>query len=170
MNIRPKGHHRWRELARRNRGVAIEEERTMSDSAAFARTVYEAFNRGDLQSALDLAAPDVEVVNIAWGMTYHGHEGFRTFMQGWKTMDPDCRVDVVSQLPGADGVTNECMFRGTQVGPLNPPTGEIPPTGIPLVVPICEVWQIRDGKLTSLHSYSDGITVLAQLGLLPAPS
>jgi predicted ester cyclase len=84
-------------------------------------------------------------------------------------MDPDCRVDVVSQRAGEAGVTNECVFHATHVGLLPPPTGEIPPTGKTVTIPLCEVSRIRDGKLASLRNYADGVTVLSQLGLLPTP-
>ncbi|HEY7031471.1 MAG TPA: nuclear transport factor 2 family protein [Thermomicrobiales bacterium] len=141
-----------------------------ADNAALARAIYDAFNRGDLDGALALAAPDVEIVNVGWGVTYRGHDGFRAFMQGWKTMDPSCRVEVVRQLAGDEGVTNECVFHATQTGPLRPPTGEVPPTGKTVALPICEVWRVRNGKLASLMNYADGVTVMAQLGLLPPPA
>jgi steroid delta-isomerase-like uncharacterized protein len=142
---------------------------TPADNAALARAIYDAFNRGDLDGALALAAPDVEVVNVGWGVTYRGHDGFREFMQGWKTMDPNSRVEVVRQLAGEEGVTNEAVFHATHSGPLRPPTGEIPPTGKTVALPICEVWRMRNGKLARLMNYADGVTVMAQLGLLPAP-
>lgn len=141
---------------------------TATENAAFARAIYDAFNRKDFDAVLAMTAPDVEIVNVGWGVTYSGHDGFREFMQGWKTMDPTCRIDVVRQLAGEEGVTNECVFHATQTGPLRPPMGEIPPTGKTVTVPICEVWRIHDGKLRSLINYADGVTIIAQLGLLPA--
>jgi steroid delta-isomerase-like uncharacterized protein len=140
------------------------------DAAALAHEIYAAFNRGDLDAALALAADDVEIVNVGWNVIYRGHDGFRTFMQGWKTLDPNSRVEVVRQLPGADGVTNEAVFHATHVGPLRTPAAEIPPTGKAITLPICEVWRVRDGKLASLHNYADGVTIMAQLGLLPPPA
>jgi predicted ester cyclase len=140
-----------------------------ADAAALARRIYDAFNRSDFAAVLAETHPEVEVVNVGWGVTYRGHEGFREFMQGWKTMDPNCRVEVVRQLAGENGVANECLFSATHVGPLRPPTGEVPPTGRPVQLPFCEIWRLKDGKLVSLINYADGVTVLAQLGLLPPP-
>mgnify|MGYP000064082061 FL=1 len=139
------------------------------ENAAFARRVYDAFNRGAFDEVLQQVDPGVEVVNVAWGTTYRGPDGMRTFMQGWKTMDPNCRVEVVRQLAGEEGVTNECIFHATHVGPINPPSGEVPPTGKTVALPFCEVWRIRNGKLTSLINYGDTMTTLVQLGLAPAP-
>jgi len=139
------------------------------DPKAFAVALYDAFNRDDLDAALALAADDIEIVNHGWNMTYRGHEGFRTFMQGWKSMAPDSMVEIVRQLSGPDGVANECIFHGTHSGTLETPTGTIPATGKHIDVPICEVWRIRDDVLVSLHNYADGLTILAQMGLMPAP-
>jgi hypothetical protein len=97
----------------------------MSDPATLARNLYDAFNRGDFDAALALTQPNVEVVNTAWGVTYHGHDGFREFMQGWKTMDPDGRIEVLRQLPAEDGVANEFVFHAPpsirQAGRFPPP-------------------------------------------------
>ena len=97
------------------------------EHAQLARTIYEAFNTNDFDRVLSLSTADVEVGTMAFGMTQHGHDGLWQFMQRWKGMAPDSRVEVVSQLAGAEGVTNECRFRGTHTGPLRSPSGEIPP-------------------------------------------
>jgi ketosteroid isomerase-like protein len=47
------------------------------------------------------------------------------------------------------------------------PAGEVPPTGRTVDFTVCEVWQIRDGKVTSLHNYQDAASLMRQLGLLP---
>lgn len=140
-----------------------------ADNAALAREIYDAFNRGELAAALAKTDPEAEIVDTGWGTTQHGLDGFRAFMQGWKTMDPNARVEVIRQLPGEDGVANECVFHGTHLGPLYPPTGEIPPTGKTVAIPFCEIWRFRNGKLVNLINYADGLTVMAQLGLLPPP-
>ena len=74
------------------------------ENAQLARTIYEAFNTNDVDRVLSLSTADVEVVTMAFGLTQHGRNGFRQFMQGWKGMAPDSRVEVVSQLAGAEGV------------------------------------------------------------------
>lgn len=59
-------------------------------------------------------------------------------------------------------------FRGTHTGPLQGPNGEIPPTGRAVDVPVCDVFQLRNGKAVGVHSYFDAATLMTQLGLLPA--
>lgn len=141
------------------------------DNAAFARAGYAAFNRSDLDACAAMAANDAEIVLYPQNRTFHGPDGFRAALMLHKTPAPDGQVEIVRQIPCADGVTNECIYRGTNTGPMPTPDGnELPATGKPFAVPFCEVWRIHDGKLVSLHTYSDNMTVLAQLGLLPAPA
>jgi ketosteroid isomerase-like protein len=72
------------------------------EHAQLARTIYEAFNTNDFDRALSLSTADVGVVTMAFGLTQHGHEGFRQFMQGWKGMAPDRQMQQlgISQPPG----------------------------------------------------------------------
>jgi ketosteroid isomerase-like protein len=79
----------------------------------------------------------------------------------------DGHVEVSAQLSSEEGVTNECIYRGTHTGPLATPTGEIAPTGQPFELPFAEVWRIRDGKIASIHGYIDSGTIMQQLGLGP---
>jgi steroid delta-isomerase-like uncharacterized protein len=137
---------------------------------ALAELLYDAFNRNDFDAVMAATASDVEIVNVAWNTTYRGHDGFRTFLQGWKTMAPDCTVEIVRQLASPDGVANECVFHGTHTGLLQTPTGDIPATGRHVDAPFCEVWRVRAGKLASLHNYGDSVTMMTQLGLMPAPA
>jgi predicted ester cyclase len=140
-----------------------------TENAAMARKAYDAFNRQAFDEVIQIADPNVEVVNVGWNVTHQGHAGLRDFMQGWKTMDPNCRVETLSQMAGDEGVTNENIFHATHVGVLRPPTGDIPPTGKTVTVQFCEVWRFKNGKLTSIHSYADGVTILTQLGVLSPP-
>ncbi|GAC1336079.1 MAG: hypothetical protein NVSMB22_28740 [Chloroflexota bacterium] len=132
-----------------------------------SRTLYDAFNRLDFDTVLAYVADDCEVENVAWGQSFRGKAGFREFMQVWKTAYPDGTVEVVSQVAGDDGVTSENVFRGTHTGTLASPFGEVPATGRPFQNRFCEVWRMRDGKIISLHNYSDNMSAMQQLGLVP---
>src|SRR5439155_25479150 len=114
------------------------------------------------------ANEDVEVVLIPFGQTFHGREGFRQFMAGFKQAFPDLAVTVTNQVASEDQVVNEFRWRGTHTGPLMSPQGEIPPTGKPVEgAVVCEVLGIRNGKVASLRNYQDVSTWLRQLGLVP---
>jgi steroid delta-isomerase-like uncharacterized protein len=138
------------------------------DNAAFARRLYDAFNRGDLEGAATQATEDVEIDLVPFGMTFRGRQEFRDgFMGGFKRAFPDLTVTVANQVAAEDQVVNECTWRGTHTGPLASPGGEIPPTGRAVEgARFCEVWRIRDGRLARLVNYQDAATWMRQLGLV----
>ena len=141
------------------------------DYAAIARATYEAFNKHDFDRALEGVSDDVEIELYPQGLSFHGREGMRQMMQYHKAPWPDGTVEVVSQLAGEDGVTNECLYHATHTQPLPMPDGSaLPPTGKRLELRFIEVWRYKDGQLVSLHNYGDNLPLLQQLGVIPAPA
>ena len=136
------------------------------DNVKIARKNYEAFNNRDFDGAVAQAAENIELLNVPLGVTLHGPEGFRQYIQGWATAFPDSRVEVTNIVAGEEGVVIEFRGRGTHTGPLNSPTGEIPATGRSVDIPFCEVMQIKNGKISSIHTYYDAATMMGQLGLM----
>jgi steroid delta-isomerase-like uncharacterized protein len=138
------------------------------DNLALARKLYERFNSGDLDGAraLELTTEDALVELVPFAMTFHGREGFRQFMGGFKQAFPDLTVTVTNQVASEDQVVSECTWTGTHSGPLGTPTGEIPATGRSVRNGrFCEVWGVRDGKMSSLRNYQDPGSWLRELGL-----
>ncbi len=140
---------------------------TAQDNAALARRAYDLFNRGDLEGAAALAAEDIRVDFVPFGMKTEGREAFRDqYMGGFRRAFPDLVVTVVNQVATDEYVVNECTWRGTHTGPLATPTGDLAATQKGVEgARFCEVWGIRDGKVASLVNYQDAGTWLRQLGL-----
>lgn len=139
---------------------------TTHDNAALAKRLYELFNEGKLEEAADLADPEMRVEVVAFGVELTGRDGFLGFMTGFKTAFPDLTITVLSQVATADRVVSECSWRGSHDGPLGTPSGEVPATGRQVEgARFCEVWHVRDGRITRLVNYQDVTTWLRQLGL-----
>ena len=136
------------------------------DNVKIARKNYETFNNRDFDGAVAQAAEDVELLNVPLGATLHGPEGFRQYVQGWATAFPDSRVEVTNIVASEEGAVIEFRGRGTHTGPLSGPTGEIPATGRSVDIPFCDVIQIKNGKISSIHTYYDVATMMGQLGLM----
>jgi predicted ester cyclase len=81
---------------------------------------------------------------------------------------PDLRAEVTNAFATQDQVALEGIFRGTNTGSRNLPTGALPATGLPGERQRCFVMQIRNGKITTVHSYYDLTALLEQLGLTSA--
>ena len=45
----------------------------------------------------------------------------------------------------------------------------IAPTGKTVAIPVCDVLEIRDGKIYSEREYMDMMTIMVQLGVATAP-
>jgi steroid delta-isomerase-like uncharacterized protein len=140
------------------------------DNAEIARKIYELFNDHDFDSVLEHVAEGAEVELYAEGLSFRGREGFREMMAHFKAPWPDGTVEVIWQFAGEDGVTNECVYRGTHTAPLPTPDGsEVPPTGKRIELRFCEVWRMEAGKVRSLHNYADNLALMQKLGLIPEP-
>ena len=136
------------------------------DNAKLARTIYDMYNQRDIDGMVAPVAAGAEIVSVPTGMTLQGPEGFRQYVQGWATAFPDSKIEVGNVIAGDEGAVVEFRGSGTHTGPLLAPTGEIPATGKPVNIPFCDVMQIKDGKITSIHSYFDAATMMGQLGLM----
>jgi steroid delta-isomerase-like uncharacterized protein len=139
------------------------------DNGTLTRTLYDLFEAGRFDEVMPHLTDDVEVVAyIGPGLVFRGKDGFRDFMAGWRTAFPDIRVQIENQIATDTTVVNECSATGTQTGPLVSPGGEIPATGRQVTLRFCEIWRVRDGKITGLHNYQDSGTLLTQLGVMPS--
>lgn len=135
-------------------------------NADLARTIYRLFNEGKLDQAVELANEDVELVLIPFGQTFHGREGFMNFLQGFHSAFPDITITVTNQVVAGDQVVTEFTARGTHTRPLPTPAGEVAPTGRVVDLTVCEVWQVKNGRLASLRNYQDMASMMRQLGLI----
>lgn len=140
------------------------------DNAAALQAFNDAFNARDVDKAIALCTPDVELLNIATGATFRGPDGVRQFFQVWATAFPDSKVTTRTLTASDTTAVMEFTGYGTQTGPLVGPQGTIPPTGRvgdTMFVSICEM---SGGKIARSRLYFDLGSLLAQLGVVPAPA
>jgi steroid delta-isomerase-like uncharacterized protein len=136
------------------------------DNAALARKMYELWSNNQFDQVLALATEDIEVVLTPFGQTFHGHDGFANFNQGFKGAFPDIKItEITHQIATDDAVVSEFKARGTHTGPLLTPAGEVPPTGRTVNFTVCEVWSVKNGKVASIRNYQDAASIMRQLGL-----
>jgi steroid delta-isomerase-like uncharacterized protein len=144
---------------------------TTARAADIARQHYDLYNAQDLdRAATSLIAEDAEWVNVATGETFRGPDGYRRFIQGWRSAFPGSRIDDLRIEGNDDVIVAEFRGRGTHAGPLATPAGMLPPTGRVIDVPFCEVMEVREGRISRARLYFDSATLMRQLGVLPEPS
>ena len=143
------------------------------DNLTIVRSLYDNYNRRNtdsqwLDKSLAVTDQNCELLNVPMGSTLRGPDGVRQFLMGWATAFPDSTVEITSIIASEDRVAVEFIGRGTHTGPLHTPTGDIAPTGHSIEIHFCDVHTLKNGKLVSQHTYYDVMTMMRQLGRVPA--
>jgi steroid delta-isomerase-like uncharacterized protein len=128
-----------------------------------ARQLYELLNNGDAAAVGDLVSPDYDEHDPLPGQGT-GREGaidrFSMIISG---LAPHFTVeDVVAE---DDRVVVRWTQEGTHVGEF---TG-VPPTGRAFKIAGIDIYRVEDGLLCEHWHQLDQLSMLGQLGLLPAP-
>jgi steroid delta-isomerase-like uncharacterized protein len=131
------------------------------------RAAHEAWNMRDYESAAAFFAENGSMTDHARGISASNRAEFIGWMQALLANGaPDVRVDTstASYIDAGEWVIARFQAHGTNT---EPAFGQ-PATGKPVAVDVCEVWHFRpDGMTDEGHNYSDGLSVMMQLGLLP---
>lgn len=137
------------------------------DEAVNVRAIYEAYQARSFERSAEWFAEDAEIVNMATGDTFRGREGYLQFARGWASAFPDLRVEVLRYQATESWASVEFALRGTHTGAFLSSGGFVPPTWSQVDLRLCDSVQMRDGKISALHTYFDTATMLRQMGLFP---
>jgi len=137
----------------------------MSDVASVAREYSDAWNRRDWAKWRELFHPEYTYTG-GDGQVQKGPEAGMAIGQMFATAFPDGRIDVQQISVAGDTAIVEFIGRGTHNGDLM----GIAPTGRQLTIPVCDILQIRDGKIIAEREYMDMMHMMQQLGVAPAPA
>ena len=141
----------------------------MSDNVTIAIRSYEYWNNRDFDGfSEDLA--DAALIIAGSGDRFEGREGARQYAGMWANAFPDGRIEIDNVVDGGDQVVVQFTGRGTQTGTLVGPMGEIPATGRPVTLRLCDVWRFEGGSARSVTTYFDTGSLMMQLGLMPEAS
>jgi steroid delta-isomerase-like uncharacterized protein len=139
----------------------------IDDNRAVVRSLFEAFDDGDIARAAATVTDDFRLVDVAAGQTFHGADGCRRWLETFRTALPDASTEIVNLVADGDHVASEHIGRGTHTGPFVTPGGTIPPTGRKVELRIGEFYELREGRIATLSAYYDNAALMRQLGLLP---
>jgi ketosteroid isomerase-like protein len=125
-----------------------------AENVDIVREAYDAVRTRQLQTVLQLAAPDLEIEqssDIAWGGRYRGLAGLQQFMVRLtqhvdSVMTPDQYIDA-----------------GEQVVAVGRSRGTTRASGRYFDVPAVHVWTLKDGKLARFQAYIDHPAMVSAL-------
>jgi uncharacterized protein len=126
---------------------------------AVVRGFNDALTRGDVPGMLDFLDPQVEwraPASVPWGGTFHGHEGFREFLEKLLEQPAEFRRELTEYVDAGERVV--VLLR--QMGRRKDGDTEYD-------VPEVHVWTVRDGKVVDFEGYFDTATVLRTLKIQP---
>ena len=146
---------------------------TAQDNVVLARSLLDLYNSHQSDPAwLDkidaYVAEDCEFIDVPTRRMLRGPEGYKQLSLFFAEGFPESSVELTNVFATEDQAVIEFTGRGTNTGPLHMPTGDVPPTGRYSELRFCSVNRVKSGKIVSIHSYYDVMTMLQQLGLVPA--
>ena len=127
--------------------------------------VAEGANRNTAEF-VSLFVEDGYFYDVPAGRKYYGQE-IGIPVDAYASAFPDMHRELFDIYVASDDViVVELALQGTHMGDLRLPGGALAPTGKRIDVPCCDVFHLKDGKVTSFHCYNAASVLLQQLGAL----
>jgi steroid delta-isomerase-like uncharacterized protein len=137
----------------------------MADAGAIAREYLEAVPRHDFDKVRELFHPQYSFTG-GDGRRQEGADAGIAVTQMYTTAFPDVKLDIKSIHVAGNVAIVEFVANGTHQGELM----GIAPTGRKISVPVCNVLEIRDGKVYAEREYFDMAHMMQQLGVTQIPA
>lgn len=129
---------------------------TGTEPAEIVRSLYAAFERGDIPAVFERLHPEVEIrqsEEVPWGGVYRGHEGAAAFFTRLAE-HIDTRVQIDRLVVAGDAVVESGRTCGRALA-----------TGREFAIDETHVWRLRDGLVVSMEAFVDNAAMRAALGL-----
>lgn len=134
------------------------------DHAATARRMYDLINAGDIDAFGDLLADDFVEHEELPGLS-PSKDGVKTFFRMQLSAFPDLRMDVQDIVADGAKVVARVRYTGTQRGEFQ----GMPATGKSVDVQLVDIFAFDgDGRVREHWGVADQLTLLQQLGVVPA--
>ena len=136
----------------------------MANPIEIAKASITAYNDKDWSKAKDILAADAGYDEKGTNRRIQGAGEIIEAWQGWAKAFPDSKATIVREFASGDTAVLELVWKGVHTGPLQTPTGTIPPSNKSIEMPACEVVQVEGDKVKSGSHYFDMLTLLTQIG------
>jgi steroid delta-isomerase-like uncharacterized protein len=134
----------------------------MGEAAELARKYLACVDARDAEQARPLLADDYTYTG-GDGETRQGPQAAVDVMAMYLGAFEDMSLEIRAIHEAGNVAVTEFIGRGTHTGELQ----GIAPTGKRIEMPICNIIEVRDGKIVAEREYFDQMTLMAQLGLVP---
>ncbi|MEY9844419.1 nuclear transport factor 2 family protein [Streptacidiphilus sp. MAP5-3] len=135
------------------------------DNEKIIRAAYQAAEEQDVAGWIGSFTEDGTFTDMSLPLTYKGPDELGKTVEVYAEAFPDMHRSLERFYVTGDIVVVQLRLQGTQNGPLQLPTGTVPPTGRRMDAPCCDVFELVDGKIKRFDCYPSGTVIAAQLGL-----
>jgi steroid delta-isomerase-like uncharacterized protein len=142
----------------------------MSALENMARKTISDFNESNWDAIRDNCAADIVYTETGTGLRIEGVDALDAAVREWKVAFSDLRGEILRVVEAGDTVVAEIAWRGTHDGPLETPAGTLPASGRTAQTLSTMWFTCADGKVTRQDNHLDTLTLLAQIGAIPAPT
>jgi steroid delta-isomerase-like uncharacterized protein len=132
-----------------------------SNKQVVTRFYDELWNRGNLDAADELVAPDYVRHDLRPGETPPGPAGQKAVAEGFRAAFPDVRLEVEALVSEGDLVAARWTIVGTHTGPW----GDVAPTGTNVKFSGVNFFRITEGKIAEMWNVRDDLGLREQLGV-----
>lgn len=134
------------------------------------RANIQAFNDGDLEAFGAVIAEDGTYDEPGTHRLFEGRTEYVSGVAGWKDAFSDARASIDSITSSGNTAVAELTWRATHDGDLQTPDGPIAATGNQITVRACMIVRAEGGEIKKTVHYFDFMTILMQIGAIPAPA
>jgi steroid delta-isomerase-like uncharacterized protein len=134
------------------------------NKAISRRADEELFNRGNLNVANELFAPNFVYHDPTSGEDWHGSESVKRYAAMLRAAFPDLHQTIEEQIAEGDKVAYRWTASGTHQGELM----GIAPTGNRVMFTGISIARLADGKIEEIWENYDALGMMQQLGVIPS--
>ena len=135
------------------------------DNEQIVRRAYQIAEDMDMAAWAAAFTEDGTFTDESIPHTYRGPAELGLTVEVYAKAFPDMHRELHSFYVVGNIVVVQLHLQGTHTGPLELPTGTVPPTGKRMNAPCCDVFELVDGKIKRFDCYNEASVIAKQLGL-----
>ncbi|MEY9894439.1 steroid delta-isomerase-like uncharacterized protein [Catenulispora sp. MAP12-49] len=137
----------------------------MHENEKIIRAAYQVAEDQDVAGWVAAFTEDGTFTDESIPYTYQGPQELGLTVEVYAKAFPDMHRELEKFYVVDNMVIVQLRLQGTHTGPLELPTGTVPPTGKRMDAPCCDVFELVDGKIKRFDCYAEGSVIAKQLGL-----
>ena len=140
----------------------------MGEPTEVMRRKFAALNARDASEMVSYYSPEIE--KEVPGGILRGPDQVLAFVSAFWEAFPDLHITVTSAVEEGPVVAIRARITGTHSGTFHTPAGDLPATGRSVDMTFSDDYELRGGVIVASHLHLDRLSLLEQLGAVPAPT